>query len=285
MSHSNDQLTSLVNASGYFFQLKVADEIRKSENRHGMRVLVPEHRWENSETGEEGFIDLVLRFGTHGKLVIECKRVRGDGQWVFLVPLSEDKFVHRVKILWSIPTNDNKAMIAWDSFNLGIGSFASSFCIVRGQGEKSPSMLERLAGWLINATECLAYEEMQFDRGEGLSSVEFYFPVIITNARLMVCRYKPEDINLKSGELPTPKFEEVHFIRFTKSLPSRLPSSYPPSDLQHASNENERTILVINEERMIKFFSEKWEIGYTPFYGVPTPPWKAVHWEEKEVNN
>jgi hypothetical protein len=268
-------LLSLVNASGYPFQLKVEHEIRKTFKRHRKEILATEHKWEDRATGDHGFIDLVLRTGMVGRVVIECKRVQGGGQWVFLVPNTADGFVHWARFHWSRLGKDRRPMSGWDGFNFKMMSHASSFCVVRGHGEKTPSMLERLGGWLVKATECLAEEELQFAPGEGRSTLVIYFPTIITNAKLMICKYDPEVIGLEDGMLPQGEFAEVPFIRFTKSLPSRIPSSRIPSDLGASAEENQRTILIVNANWMIEVFGGTWEMADTGMGGVP---WESERW-------
>jgi len=138
-------------------------------------------------------------------------------------------------------------------------------------------MLERLAGIVIDSAECLAEEELAYREGSGRRGLMFYFPAILTNARLVICRYDPEEINLEIGEIPDASFEEVPMIRFTKSLPSRLSSSYPPMDIAHAAIENERTCLVINSGEMTNVLSGEWVILHPQsFEGWP---WRSAKWD------
>jgi hypothetical protein len=85
------QLLSIVNASGFPFQLRVQQVIRESQSQHMWGVISAEHRWAIPEENREGFIDLVLeawpRRMMSVRMVLECKRVRG-GCWVFLLNLS-----------------------------------------------------------------------------------------------------------------------------------------------------------------------------------------------------
>jgi hypothetical protein len=63
----------IVNESGYPLQIRLEKWIEDTWREHKWKVLVSEHRWVNSETKDEGFIDLVLEKGENQKLVIECK--------------------------------------------------------------------------------------------------------------------------------------------------------------------------------------------------------------------
>jgi hypothetical protein len=68
-----------VNASGFPFQIRVAEEVRASIKVHAWNVIVPEHRWVNRDDKTDGFIDLVLQKNIGNlscHMVIECKRVK-----------------------------------------------------------------------------------------------------------------------------------------------------------------------------------------------------------------
>ena len=91
MDKSTEKLQRLVNSSGFPFQISIQNEIEKHRNTHGWRVYSIEHPWKNTETGTQGYVDLVL-LNQHDTqfLVLECKRVR-DAKWVFLIPSKTSK--------------------------------------------------------------------------------------------------------------------------------------------------------------------------------------------------
>src|SRR5574337_442937 len=214
-AEEKEDLLKLVNASGFLFQLRVEDEVNKTSSKHRKTVLAREHRWVDPTTENEGFIDLILTTGTNGKMVIECKRAI-DANWIFLVPDWATPTT-KANVLWSYKIDDSRQVAAWDELPLYPDSLASSFCIVRGQGEKDQPMLERIASILLRSTECLAEEERPYPRSKGLPGIRFYFPIIVTTAKLKICRYFPSRIDLSSGQIPDGKFEDVPFLRFTKA--------------------------------------------------------------------
>lgn len=265
-----EDLLKLVNASGFLFQLKVEQEVNETTSKHHKTVLAREHRWVDPIAKNEGFIDLILTTGTNGRMILECKRVI-DANWIFLVPTRARPVTH-ANVLWSYKIDDNHQVVAWDKMPLYPESLVSSFCIVRGQGEKDQPMLERIASVLLRSTECLAEEELQYPRSNGLTGIRFYFPVIVTTAKLKVCRYSSSKIDLSSGQIPEGEFEDVPFLRFTKSMSTRLSSSKTPSSLTEASQESQRTVFVMNADSLSETLLSKWEFDHAhgPF------PWSNL---------
>ncbi len=83
---SQQKLEDFVNQSGFPLQIAVANTVNQSTKGNGWNALYTEHAWHDSVTGEDGFIDLVLRNRHTGwTLVVECKRVL-DSSWIFLIP-------------------------------------------------------------------------------------------------------------------------------------------------------------------------------------------------------
>ncbi len=270
MPEEKDDFLKVVNASGFLFQLRIEQEVNDTSAKHRKTVLTREHRWVDPITQNEGFIDLILSTGTNGKMVLECKRVI-DANWIFFVPAWVQP-VTQANVLWSYKVDDTRHVAAWDKLPLYPESLESSFCIVRGQGEKDQPMLERIAGVLLRSTESLAEEENQYARPDGLRGIRFYFPVIVTTAKLKVFRYYPSKIDLSSGQIPEGEFEEVPFLRFTKSLSTRLSSSKVPRNLIEAAQENQRTVFIMNANSISETLLGKWEFdnGHGPF------PWDAL---------
>jgi hypothetical protein len=257
MAEGKEDLLKLVNASGFLFQLRVEDEVNKTSSKHHKTVLAREHRWVDPVTQNEGFIDLILTTGTNGRMVLECKRVI-DANWIFPVPVWA-KVVTHANILWSYKIDENRQVAAWDKLELYPESLESSFCIVRGQGEKDKPMLERIASILLRSTECLAEEEEQYPRSPGLRGIRFYFPIIVTTAKLMIFRYSPSNIDLSSGQIPDGEFQEVPFLRFTKSMSTRLSSSKLPTTLPESARESQRTVFVMNADSLSTSLLDLWE--------------------------
>jgi hypothetical protein len=247
MAETKDSLTDVINASGFLFQLKLEEEIKKSRpvSRIGeWQLIAKEHKRLDPLDGKEGFIDLVLEAGIC-RIVIECKRVT-DASWLFLIP-SEEIETKRGQFLWT----ESKANISdWHNFNVNPPSLESTFCVVRGQGEKDTPLLERLASLLLRSTEGLANEELKITFKQD-RKIRLYLPIIVTNAMLFACRFNISDINLDTGKLSESDFKEVPFIRFRKNLSSTIKSDSPfTSNLSEINQQNERTVLIINAKEL-----------------------------------
>lgn len=275
MSEQDNKLLKLVNSAGFLFQLRIQEEIERIPGRYRKSVLAREYRWNDLETGHEGFIDLVIAVGTNSKMVVECKRVR-DAEWIFLVP-SRAEETRRTRVLWTKKNDETRQCAAWDQLALTPQSLESEFCIVRGQSGDQQPMLERLSSIVVRSAEALASEELNY--GESME-LQFYFPVIITTASLRVCRFQSSDIDLLSGELGDADFEEVPFIRFTKSLSSTLSNSRLPSKLSDSARENQRTVFVVNANKLSDVLMKNWEIK-APIMGEPWP-WELPVWTAQE---
>ena len=139
-------------------------------------------------------------------------------------------------------------------------------------------MLERLSTSLLASTEALANEELAYDRPVGWTGLRFYFPVIVTSASLHVCRVQSSDIDISTGELKAAVFEEVPFLRFTKSMSTSLPSSHAASELAQAAKESRRTVFVVNASHLVPFLSGRWEFTPPP-WGGPWP-WDLPAWKQ-----
>ena len=275
MSSSDSGLLSLVNASGFLFQLRVEQEIIATQAKHGKAVLAREYPWLHTTTQHAGFIDLITSAGTNGKIVFECKRVKA-AEWVFLVP-PQSKPTTSVRVLWTRRFSDTHQGAAWDSFSLKCQSLKSQFCVVRGQADAQQPMLERIATILLVSVEALADEELALNHPVGWSGLRFYFPAIVTTAVLQACHVDPSDIDLSTGELGTATFEEVPYIRFTKSMSTSLKSSKLPSTLQESVPEGDRTVFVVSATHLEQFLSEPWEFN-PPVHGAPWP-WDLPIWQ------
>ena len=56
----NNSYLGQINSSGFPFQIRVEQEIKKSFIIHKWSSIGLEHRWINKDSGSEGFIDIVL---------------------------------------------------------------------------------------------------------------------------------------------------------------------------------------------------------------------------------
>lgn len=243
----------MVNNSGFLFQLRLEEEIKQSRPVSPIgewQQIAREHKWIDSLDGKEGFIDIVLECGGITRLVIECKRVT-DASWLFLVP-SDKKESRHGQLLW---TESIANTFDWHNFSFNPLSLESTFCVVRGQGEKDTPLLERLSSLLLRSTESLANEELSLTFKQE-RRIRVYLPVIVTNAVLYACRFNISDINIDTGKLSESEFTQVPFIRFRKNLSSTIKSNSPfTSNLNEINRQNERTVLIINAKELTTILS------------------------------
>lgn len=263
---NNSDLLKIVNASGFLYQLRVEDEINRTRSKRSRSwdVVAREHRWIDPITKNEGFIDLVIEDGI-GKMVIECKRVT-DSNWIFLVPEGSPE-TYRTKVLWT-HTKGIRQISDWDDLKIYPPTLESNFCTIRGQGEKDTPMLERISSTLLRSVEALADQELALTNESDISTTRLYYPVIITNATLHVCKFDSRDVDLDLGKLHTAEFENVRSIRFRKNLSSTYSKSEKTQKLFDVNRKNERTLLVMNTGD-IGITLRDWKVEYTGSWPWP----------------
>ncbi|MBN1929976.1 MAG: hypothetical protein JW786_00005 [Desulfobacterales bacterium] len=270
MSEDNESLKSLINASGFLFQLRVQREIEL--NPHSTwSVSSTEHRWEDPSSGQESFIDIVLqkRSGI-ARIIIECKRVQ-DGQWIFLVA-DEQLQTSYAKILWTHESWEKGAIGRWDDVCFGDFSYQSSFCVVRGQGENDRPMLERLSGQLLRSTEILANDELENCPNPTLGPARIYIPVIVTNAQLRICKYKSDNISIDTGKLEEANFETASFIKFRKNLSSVIQDKKRSDSISSINEAQQRTVFIVNAQKLNEFLKG----DLRPYDGNANFPWQTL---------
>lgn len=247
-------LNTIVNSSGFLYQLRIEKEIRENIIAPDSRwkIVGREHRWVNPATGNEGFIDLLLDTGIL-ILVIECKRVT-EGRWIFLVP--EGSYpMQRARLLWT-HVDSNKSVFDWSEFKVNPISSETMFCVVRGQGEKDVPMLERLASTLLLSAEALSVEDIQLKSNGQRSKQRVFMPMIITNADLYECKFDSALIDIATGRTDSTEFQPIPFIRFRKSLASGIPSRTNPDSIHEANIASERTVFIVNSNYLRDTFNE-----------------------------
>ena len=247
----------IVNESGYPLQLRIERWIEETGQQHRWWVAAREHRWVNSETGDEGYIDLILeREGGNLRLVVECKRIMGS--WTFLVPTTQS--VHD-EFFKSLLVNYQNFDFSWRNFSLEPASPEASFCVMETSGKRDSRILESLAGELLLSMEQLAIQETDLVRTHiqklgGSSQNMLYLPVIVTTATLQTMNFNPSDIEITDGKITESAVAEVDFIRFRKNLASNVeyekPQVYTLKDL---NRENDRSVLVVQAASFIKFLN------------------------------
>jgi hypothetical protein len=248
----------IVNESGYPLQIRIERWIEETGQQHRWRVAAREHRWVNSETGDEGYIDLILeREGWNVRLVVECKRIIGS--WTFLVPMLQPSPDEEMK---SLLVNYENFSFSWKKFPLTPASLEASFCVMETGGKKDSRIIEGLAGDLLLSMEQLAVQETNLMRPylEKLNRSSqhiLYLPVIVTTATIQTINFNPSDIDVADGKITQSTVSEVEFMRFRKNLASNVEYEKPRMlTLKDLNRENERSVLVIQAETFIDFLSK-----------------------------
>lgn len=254
-----EELMDLVNGSGFPFQIGVRREIERTAANHGWFVDMEEFHWRHPVTGSTGFIDLVI---SHSQsiftILVECKRVKEGGNWLFLTPRDYSGEKRRISALCTCKeAEDTKAFIGWCDFDFVPVTPEAAYCVFRGQDEKKP-MLERIADDLMPAVEAIGYEEMTSKSSRRLLNGEWrlFLPLIVTNATLYTGTFDADRVSMANGRLSegTCEFKPVPFVRFRKSLVTH----YSGNDTGHEHRSmigktglaKERTILVINSSAL-----------------------------------
>lgn len=236
-------LRKLVNASGFLFQLGAEHHIRQSRAKHGWDVILREHPWNDSVTGDEGYIDLVLGKGIT-RIILECKRSQ-DATWVFLVSNGQPEEIQRVRGQWVERKVGEEIRAGCYEWTIDPKSPEAGFCVVRGTGETDRPMLERLSDLILKSLDCLAEEELQIANPKTIFR-RIYLPAIVTTAKLEICYFNPEDVSLKDGKISGGVFKSVPLVRFRKSLTTSLTPNIQPQNLTEAGQDKERTVIIID---------------------------------------
>jgi hypothetical protein len=238
------KLQNLLDASGFPYQLAVEHAVRSKSDWHNgpWSIAGREHHW--STRNREGYIDIVLsRSSTH--LVVECKRSR-DATWVFLIPKEGQMNRSHARVAWASTRVHRLPLSGWVDTQVHPASPESEFCVVRGQ-ENSKPLLESIARGVTEAADGLADQFLEL--GEQRTTGNVIVPVIVTNAELVVARFKPEDVNVESGEIESPDFDTVSHLRFRKSLArAATPDPYEPESLADLADAAVRTVFVVRGE-------------------------------------
>jgi hypothetical protein len=262
MKDEQDKLKSLLNASGFAFQLAVETAVRSTSMSEPWSVSGREYPW--TTNNGHGYIDLVLsRNDVH--LVIECKRSR-DAIWMFLMPDKKQLERSHARIRWTNTVPHRRDLADWGDIQVYPQSPEADFCVVRGRGENDSPLLERIASSVANAAESLSADLLKLDKGS--KRVTLVIPVLVTTASLMLSRFDPSDVDLKSGEVANASFTTVPHLRFRKSLAlTSAPDEYDPTKLRDLSAASERTVFVVGglhftdwlKEFEIRGSSRPWE--------------------------
>jgi hypothetical protein len=248
----NSALRGLVDSSGFPFQLAIENIVR-SQNL-GWKVLCSEVAWRNEVRGTHGFLDAVLEKNVT-RLLLECKRTSKDAQWVFLQP----KETSRARISWSATTRQRHG-VGVSEVDCDPSSPGSVFCVVRGTGEDQRPMLERIGATLVDAAEALAHDQREMDGRElaqdsrALTRWSLFVSVLVTNARLFVCQFEANGVDVTTGRLPPETtFSPAPIVRFSKNLTVAGLQTFRGTDLWSRHKAGNRTVFVVNVEGLPQF--------------------------------
>jgi hypothetical protein len=257
------KLQSLLNASGFVFQLGLESAVRGAKLQYDWRVAGREHPWATQDAS--GYIDLVLSYGNI-HLLLECKRYR-DAEWLFLMPDANQLTRSHARICWTDTVPHRPGLAGWGDIQVYPSSPQAEFCAIRGQGEKDSPLLERLASQVCSATDGLASDYLQLHEQSRSSNI--VIPVIVTTAELLIGRFDPKDVHLATGEIDKVSFSKVPHLRFRKSLTAGgHAGDYEPERLIDLSADSERTVFIVNSSHFIPWLNE-----FQISAGTPTSPW------------
>lgn len=102
--------------------------------------------------------------------------------------------------------------------------------MLQGDEPKRLPLLEALAKGLLEQVEGLAQEEISIQESIDQPHLRlFLFPMIVTNAKIVICRFDPVNVSLEQGVLQDEHADifEVPFLRFRKSLATGFPKGRP----------------------------------------------------------
>ena len=252
MSEQREKLTSLLNASGFAFQLAVESAVSATRWRTTSR----EHPYE--VRGATRYADLILSRGQI-HLVVECKRVR-NADWLFLMPDEGQMSRSRARVAWTDIAPEVRPLTDWGDVQIYPSSPESHFCAVRGQGEKDSPLLERIAAGVAESAQAIAEDIMQLHQGSR--RVDVLLPVVVTSATLHLAAFNPATVDLGRGDIDNATFSTATHVRFRKSLaPSRAvdPTIETLSELNATS---ERTVFVVNAAHLVQWLNDL-ELGMT----------------------
>ena len=145
----------------------------------------------------------------------------------------------------------------WLDLTLEPSTPQSQFCVVPGTDNRSQSLIERASAELVSATEALALEDNSLTLNDR-DDLKIYFNVIVTTAKLQVCRFDPAAISLVDGTIADAEFEEVPYVRFRKQLNPvyEIPEVYAVAGSIDVARVKENTVFVVNSEYISNFLED-----------------------------
>lgn len=246
-----------VNASGFPLQIAVANAVNSTTALHGWKTRFSEHAWKHPETGESGFIDLVLCNQPQIQtIVIECKRVR-ETSWIFLTDESSPSERNDAKCFVFRKEGEEVKRFEWLDLLVKPITRESSYCIIPGTDHRSQSLIERTGSELVASTESLALEDKRLSLNDRWR-LSIYFNMIVTTATLNVCPLNRASISLKDGTVGDVDFHEVPYVRFRKQLNPMysVPELYKTFGDIDIARAKESTVFIVNSMHLTDFLAK-----------------------------
>lgn len=149
--------------------------------------------------------------------------------------------------------------------------------MVEGTGPKDRPILERVGAELVVAVEAVLNDEIRLHTRVSKHQ-RFWagFPILVTNAQLVVCEYAPADVDPGSGKLlpGAGTFREVSTIQLRKGLSlDAARGARGESSLTELYERRQRSILIVHSSKLVQVLSS-WTIQPLPSLG-PVYPWMS----------
>lgn len=252
------ELSKAINDSGFPMQLGLKYLVESGGTP--WRVALSEHPWRDPASGDDKFLDFVLRSGKE-VMVVECKRSR-DTDWIFLreptgqAPNNERRiarsWVNVVKPNRSVRVNE------WCETLIDPRSPVAQYCVIRKNNQRTQELLEKTAAEVVRAVEALATQDLDVSLANNSRLSSLYIPVIVTTARLYVCDVAPKTFDPADGAIPDNDFARIGMVRFEKSL--NHPTNYgDASSLEEVAKQAERSVLIVESGYFLEFL-RRWHI-------------------------
>jgi hypothetical protein len=254
----------IINDSGYPLQILIEHLVKTQLHENGWAVLVKEHQWSDPDTGNEGFIDLIL--GSHQyniRLIIECKRV--SGKWNFLLPTGTYPSGQTRLLFAGRKSIETPWNITWKDGFINPECEDAVYCVMEVEGKKDNRTLEKYSSELLNALESLAQQETKINNFPNipLKNVQlppvnamYYMSIIVTTAKLQKCVIDPLKINIDDGKIDNGIVSQIPFIRFRKNLPSIFETDNSKiTNIKEMNLANERSVFIVQADKFVEFLS------------------------------
>lgn len=255
---NDEELAKAINDSGFPMQLGLKHLVETGGSR--WHVALSEHPWNDPASGDDKFLDFVLRSGNE-LMVVECKRSR-DTDWIFLrEPTGQaPNNKRRIARAWiTVQKPDGSQTVnEWNEILVDPDSPIAQYCVIRKSNQRTQELLERTAAEVVRAVESIATQDINVSRAKHSLLRSIYIPVIVTTARLFVCDVDPSTFDPADGAILSSDFSRVGMVRFVKTL--NHPKSYgDASNLEEVAMQAERSVLIVESGYFLEFL-RKWQL-------------------------